>query len=148
MADTIALYNGARAFIVDKGVDNMTIKVMLLDDTATFTASHTALTGPAGAANAKEVDGSGWTTGGETLDNVSVDVVSTNAARVDCDDVRVRATGGNIGPASAAVIYDDSDADDRPLAYITFDSPRTAFDGTDFLISINANGLFTFVAPA
>ncbi|MGP9819169.1 hypothetical protein ACTZWW_04060 [Salinarimonas sp. NSM] len=148
MADTISVYNGARAHIADVGIGNMTLKVMLLDNTASFSAADATLTAVAGSANAREVSGNGWTAGGETLDNVAVTTVSTNAARVDADDVRVRATGGNIGPASAAVIYDDADASDRPLAYVAFDSVREASDGTDFLIALDPNGLFTFVAPS
>lgn len=148
MAVTISRYNHTAKLLLNKEVTYTTLKVMLLDNVATFTATDTALTGPAGAANANEVSGNGWTVGGETLTSVAVTTVDTDGAMIDCDDVVVTASGGPIGPAYAAVIYDDTDANDAPLWYIDFGEAQQAGDGTPFKITINASGIYRTTDPA
>lgn len=146
MAITISRYNHTAKKIANKEVTYTTLKVMLLDDGASFTAANTQLTQVTNA-GAYEVDGNGWTTGGETLENVAVTVHDTNGAKIDADDVDVEADGGSIGPAYAAVIYDDTDADDAPLWYIDFDGPQTAGEGTPFKIQFAADGIYTITDP-
>ena len=144
MAVTISLYNHTAKKLANKEVTLTTLKVMLLDATATFNAANTQLTDVAGAANAKEVSGNGWTVGGETIANAAVTTVTTNDAKLDGDDIAVTASGGSIGPAPYAVIYDDTDANDAPLAFIDLDGAKEAGDTTQFKINWNANGILTF----
>ena len=144
MAVTFSMYNTSLKRLVNKEVDLNALRVMLLDNTASFVATDTALTQVAGVANAKQVSGNGWDVGGETLTSVVVSTVTTNDAKLDAADVSVTATGGSIGPAYAAVVYDDTDSNDAPLLYIDFGAAQTAGDTTDFKIVWHANGLISF----
>jgi hypothetical protein len=72
-----------------------------------------------------------------------VTTVNTNEAKFDADDVTWAASGGAI-TASFAILYNDTDADDPPVAFIDFDGAETAGTGTDFKIIWNANGIVTF----
>lgn len=131
---TTRQYNHTARLFLSQQVDINNLVVMLLDNTAVFDATNTTLTAVAGAANAKEVDGNGWTAGGEVFANVAVTTTTTDDATLSADDIRVRATGGNIGPASALVVYDGTNVNDAPLFYIEFSEPVYAGEGTDFLV--------------
>lgn len=140
MAVTISRYNHTSKKLMNKEVDLSTLKVMLLNSSASFTATNTTLN-QVNNSGAYQVSGNGWTSGGVTLSNVAVTVVDTNGAMLDADDVDVEATGGAIGPAYALVIYDDTDSNDAPLWFIDFDGAQTAGEGTSFKITFNANGI-------
>jgi hypothetical protein len=140
VAPSISLYNHTvQRFASGANAVGDTYKVKLLT-AATFDATHTTLaaTGGTEVANAN-----GYTTGGATLANVAVTTVTTNDAKFDADDVTWTASGGAI-TASFAIIYNDTDADDPPVAFIDFDGAMTAGDGTDFKIIWNADGIVTF----
>lgn len=140
MAVTISLYNHtAKLFADGSNAVGDTYKVQLYS-AATFDASHTTLAGVGGT---EATTGTGYTAGGETLANVAVTTVTTNDAKFDADDVTWTASGGSI-TASYAVIYNDTDTDDPPLAFIDFDGSQSAGDSTEFKIIWNANGIFTF----
>lgn len=140
MANTVKRYNGAIEYYVEKGLENLTLKLMLLNSSATFVATHTALTQVTNA-GANEVHGNGWAQGGVTLSNVSVSIVDTNGAIIDADDISVKASGGAIGPASAYVIFDDAHANKIPLWFFEFDDTQTAGDDTEMKITFSANGI-------
>ena len=140
MAVTIFLYD--HTLRLAGSLDLTNLRIMLLDNTATFARANTALVDVAGAAHAKEIDGNGWTTGGEFLANVEWKTVTTNDAILDCDDISVVASGGMIGPAYAAVFYDDAHPSDAPLIYVDFGEAVSAGEATPFLLTISANGLF------
>lgn len=140
MAVTISLYNHtAKRFGSGENAVGDTYKVKLLT-AATFDATHTTLaaTGGTEVANAN-----GYTTGGATLSGVAVTTITTNDAKFDADDVTWSASGGSI-TASYGILYDDSDTDDPPVAFIDFGGSETASSGTDFLIVWNASGIFTW----
>jgi hypothetical protein len=140
MAVTISLYNHtAKLFAEGSNAAADTYKVKLYS-AATFSAADTQLSGITGT---EATTGTGYTAGGATLANVAVTTVTTNDAKFDADDVTWTASGGPI-TASYAVIYNDTDANDPPLAFIDFDGSQSAGDGTDFKIVWNANGIFTF----
>jgi hypothetical protein len=140
MAVTISLYNHtAKLFADGSNAVGDTYKVKLYA-TATFDATNTQLSGVTGT---EATTGTGYTAGGATLANVAVTTVTTNDAKFDADDVTWTASGGSI-TASYAIIYNDTDANDPPLAFIDFDGSQSAGDGTDFKIVWNANGIFTF----
>lgn len=143
MAVTISLYDHTRRrFAAGLNAVGNTYKLKLLT-AATFNATHTTLAATGGT----EVSGNGYTAGGQALDNVSVDIVSTNAAKFDADDVIWTADGGPIA-ASYAILYNDTDADDAPVAFIDFDGEQSAGDGTDFRVLWDAAGIVTFTPPA
>jgi hypothetical protein len=140
VAPTISLYNHTRArFASGANAVGDTYKVKLLT-AATFNATHTTLAATGGT---EVANGNGYTTGGATLANAAVTTVNTNEAKFDADDVTWAATGGSIA-AEFGILYNDTDADDPPVAFINFDGAKTAGAGTDFRVAWNANGIVTF----
>lgn len=140
MAVSISLYNHtAKLFADGSNAVGDTYKVKLLT-AATFDASHTTLAATGGT---ETTGANGYTTGGQALANVAVTTVTTNDAKFDADDLTWSASGGSIS-ASYAIIYNDTDTNDPPLAFIDFDGSQSAGDGTDFKIVWNASGIFTF----
>lgn len=140
MAVTISLYNHtSRLFANGSNAAADTYKLKLYS-AATFSAADTALSSVTGT---EATTGTGYTAGGQALANVAVTTVTTNDARFDADDVTWTASGGSID-ASYAILYNDTDANDPPLAFIDFDGAQSAGDGTDFKVVWNANGIFTF----
>jgi hypothetical protein len=59
----------------------------------------------------------------------------------DADNVSWMATGGPLGPAAHAVIYDDTAPDDKLICSINFGGSQTAGEGTEFKITFNASGI-------
>lgn len=140
MAVTISLYNHtAQRFASGANAPGDTYKVKLLT-AATFDATHTTLAATGGT---EVANGNGYTTGGATLANVAVTTVTTNDAKFDADDITWSASGGSIA-AAFAILYNDTDANDPPVAFIDFDGTQTAADGTEFKVAWNAGGIFTF----
>lgn len=137
MAVTVTLYNHTAKLLANKEVTLTTIKAMLVNN-HTFDVTDTDLSGITG----NEVSGSGWDVGGELIANVAVTTVTTNDAKLDGDDISVTATGGAIGIADGCVIYDDTG--NFPLAYYDFGGDQEAGEGTDFRLTFNASGIFTF----
>lgn len=72
----------------------------------------------------------GYTAGGATLAGVAVaeDDVD-DRCEVTWNDVAWTAVGGPIGPASGAIIYDDTVANDPIVGYIDFGADYTQPDG-------------------
>jgi len=140
VAISISLYNHTAKLFADGSLAvGDTYKVKLLS-AATFDATHTTLAATGGT---EATGGTGYTAGGQALANVAVTTVTTNDAKFDADDVTWTASGGSI-TASYAIIYNDTDADDPPLAFIDFDGSQSAGDGTDFKIVWDASGVFSF----
>ncbi len=87
----------------------------------------------------------GYTNPGEALTTVAWTSV-TDTQTWDVDDKTWSASGGSIGPADDAVIYDDTSVTpsvDLLMCSIDFIGPETAGDGTDFKITFNGSGVFT-----
>jgi hypothetical protein len=140
VAVTISLYNHTAARFADgSNAVGDTYKVKLLT-AATFDATHTTLAGTGGT---EATTGTGYTAGGVALTGVAVTTVTTNDAKFDANDASWTASGGSI-TASYAILYNDTDANDPPVAFINFDGSQSAGDGTDFKIVWNASGIFTF----
>lgn len=145
MAITVSTYNHTAKKLLDLSMTDEAANfyVELLDNSASFTATDTAKT-TVDNAGGYEVDGNGWTTGGENLTSVDVTVVTTNDAMIDAADVAVTATGGAVGPAYAALIYvneGDADTTYSPLWYVDFGEAKTATTGNDFEVNFHASGL-------
>lgn len=82
--------------------------------------------------------GNGYTAGGATLAGVSVTEDDVDdRAEVVWSNRSWTASGGPIGPASGAIIYDDSAASDPIVGYIDFGGDYTQPDG----------GTVTVIAP-
>ena len=140
MAVTVSLYNHtAKRFADGSNAVGDTYKVKLLT-AATFDATHTTLAATGGT---EATTGTGYTAGGQALAGVAVTTITTNDAKFDANDVTWTASGGAI-TASYAIIYNDTDTDDPPVAFIDFGGSESASDGTDFIIVWNASGIFTW----
>ena len=139
MAPSISLYNHTTArFASGANAAGDTYKLMLCS-AATFSAANTTLA----SITKTEVSGNGYTTGGATLAGVAVTTVTTNDAKFDADDVSITASGGSIA-ATHGILYNDTDTDDPPVAFINFDGTITANNGVPFVVQWNANGIVTF----
>jgi hypothetical protein len=139
VAYTISLYNHTvRRFLDGSNAVGDTFKVRLMSS-ATFNATHTTLAQTSGT---EVANGNGYTTGGATLSGVTVSTVTTNDAMFDANDVTWTASGGSIS-AVAAILYNATDTDSPPVAFIDFGGTETAGDGTDFKIVWNASGIIT-----
>lgn len=140
MAVSISPYNHtARLFADGSNLVSDTYKLKLYTS-ATFDATNTTLAGITGT---EASTGTGYSAGGATISNVTVSTVTTNDAKFDADDVVWTASGGSI-TASYAVIYNSTDANSPPLAFIDFGGSQSAGDTTDFKVVWDASGIFTF----
>jgi hypothetical protein len=140
VAITVSLYNHtAKLFADGSNAAGDTYKVMLCT-AATFDATNTTLAG----VTKTEVAGSfGYTTGGQALTSVTVTTTTTNDATFDAADAQWTASGGAL-TASKAIVYNDTDANDPPLALIDFGGSQSASDGNIFKLAWNASGIFTW----
>lgn len=145
MAVTITPYNHTVKKLANGEFDLSALKVMLVNQAAVtgFDAADTTLADVLAGAQ-DEVSGNGWTAGGESLASPAVTNVTTNDAKFDADDISKTATGGSIGPAYGAVIYDDSDPNDAPLAMVDFGQAEEAGETTDFKFVWPAGGIITW----
>jgi hypothetical protein len=139
VAVTISLYDHTAArFASGANAVGDTYKLMLCT-AATFSGANTTL---AGITKTEVANGNGYTTGGAALTGVAV-TQSGNDAKFDANDVTWTASGGAI-TASFGILYNDTDADDPPVAFIDFDGSQEAGDGTDFKVIWDATGIVTF----
>jgi hypothetical protein len=139
VAVTISVYNHtARLFASGANAAADTYKAMLCT-AATFDATNTTLAG----ITKTEASGNGYTAGGATLANVAVTTTTTNDATFDADDATWTASGGSIA-ASYAILYNATDSGSPPLAFIDFGGSESAGDGTQFKLTWNASGIFSF----
>lgn len=86
-------------------------------------------------------DGNGYTAGGGELTNVTF-AYNSSYTKLDADDFSWEASGGTIGNATGAIIYDDTNTDKVLMCYVDFGQTESAGDGTEFKITFNANGIF------
>jgi len=79
-------------------------------------------------------DGNGYSPAAMVI--VSVDEDDTNdRSEAVFNDVSWTASGGNIGPANGAIIYDDTVADDTVVGFIDFGAAQMATDGGVFRLT-------------
>lgn len=145
MAVTISTYNHTARKLLALSITNEAANFYceLLNSSASFSATHTTKA-QVDNSGAYEVSGNGWPAGGQPLASVAVTTVTTNDAMIDAADISVTATGGAIGPASAALIYvNEGNAGTTltPLWFVNFGESKTAPVGTVFPVVINASGL-------
>lgn len=139
MPQSITLYNHVAKLVLNKELNFSTLKAELLSGSASFNATHTTKS-QVDNAGAYEVSGFGWPAGGPTLANVTVSIVTTNDAMLDCDDVSVNMSGGSL-IAPYCLFYDATT--NKPIAFVDFGASLQASDGTPFIIRIPAGGLLS-----
>lgn len=148
MAVTINFYDKFIEYVGDGGIDldSDTFTIILMDSSHAYTSTDTSLASLGGKPPTNELaTGNGYTQDAETLGSVTW-TESGGTLTFDAADASWTASGGSIGPADDGVIYDESattPAADLLMCSIDFDGSQTAGDGTDFIVSFNASGIFT-----
>lgn len=136
---TIQLYDHTVGrFVTGANIASDTYKVMLCS-AATFDATNTTLAG----ITKTEITASGYTAGGATLTNVTLATSTTNDAKFDADDVVWTVSTGSL-TASYGILYNDTDANDPPVAFLNFGGSRSVSAPNTFSILWNANGIVLF----
>ncbi len=139
--DEFMLHAGTEA-LASIGLDANVFKAELYNSTHTFTAANNDRADISANALATNF---GYTNPGKNLASVTW-AQATGTTTWDAANVTWTASGGTIGPADDCVIYDDdstSPAADLLVCSIDFGGSENAGDGTDFLITFNASGIFT-----
>ena len=128
-------YNRLKANWMNKEIDMEadTIKVMLLDNSHSFTATDNVK----GDVDTNEISGTGYTAGGEALANKSVTQAATT--KFDADDVTWSSASFT---AYHAVLWDDTIATDDLLISLDFGGAQTV-TGADFTIKWHTDGIIT-----
>ncbi len=141
---SISLYNHTLArFAAGANAAGDTYRLKLLT-AATFDATHATLAATGGT---EAGTGTGYTAGGVALAGVTIAQVATNAARFDADDVEITATGGAI-TASYGILFNDTDTDDPPVAFIDFGGSQTAPNGSPFRVIWNGSGIVAWLTDS
>ena len=142
MTITVSFYDDFMKLTQD-GTINLTTDTfrVILVNGYTYDASHTKLSDVAGYELA---DGNGYVSGGLALSGQTLDFLG-DTTTFDSNDSIFTASGGNIGPATGAIIYSDTSTDNMLGCYIDFGGSKTAVDGTTFLLAYNAGGVFNTV---
>ena len=113
-----------------------TFKMILMQSGFVFNKDSHALY--ADVVGSELANGNGYTTLGATLAGVAVTEDDTDdRAEIKWSNRSWTASGGPIGPASGAIIYDDTAASDPIVGYIDFLADYTQPDG----------GTVTVIAP-
>lgn len=103
-------------------------KLLLLNSSATFNATHTTLT-EVDNAGAYEVSGNGWPSGGFTLQNIVTAIDATDGGIFSADNVAQAISGGTLGPYNNAVVVNSSDSGSPPVMFIAIGAAVTIPDG-------------------
>lgn len=128
------IYNRYKANLLNKEVDmeGDTIKVMLLDNSHSFSATDTNIS----AVSANEIAGTGYSAGGETLASKSVTEGATT--KFDADD---EAWGSATFSAWHAVLYDTS-VSNQLICSFDFSGEKAVSNGT-FTVQWDSAGIIT-----
>jgi hypothetical protein len=135
MAVVATVPNHFKYLLATKAVDlaNDTFKIILMNTTFAFDKDSHALLADVTADQLST--GNGYTQDSKTLSGVTVtenDI--TDKATSVWSDVTWTASGGSIGPSGAAIIYDDTVANDPVVMCIDFGADFTTPDGFCFQI--------------
>lgn len=129
------IYNRCKANLMNKEIDLEadTIRVMLLNNSHSFTATHNTKSD----ISANEISGTGYTANGAALANKAVTQSSTT--KWDADDIAWSSASFS---AYHAVIFDDTHATDDLICSIDFGGVQTVTSGT-FTIVWDSAGIIT-----
>ena len=83
--------------------------------------------------------GGGYSTGGETLTNVTYTEPSAGTWKWDSDNIVFTASGGAMATFRYLVVYDDTAASDDLVGYYDAGA-QTLADGTSLTLTVSANG--------
>jgi len=134
------MYNRFKANLMNKEIDLEAdvVKVMLLDDSHSFTAADNVI----GDVSANEIAGAGYTAGGGTLAGKAV----TQAATCKWDATDIQWTDATFSTWHA-VLWDDTIATDDLMGSIDFGGEKSVTGGI-FKIQWHVNGIITLATAA
>lgn len=147
MAVTVSFYDSFKEFMGDNTIDMDdttagTFKTELVDTNYTYATTHSKRAD--WSANALSTS-NGYTSPGQSL--TGIDWSGAGTITWNANDNSWTASGGSIGPAKHGIVYDDTTTAtpqiDSPVIDVNFGQEETAGDGTQFLITWNASGIFT-----
>ena len=119
-------------------LDSDTMVATLYTSSATFTSESEDYSATNELATAN-----GYTQLNEAITGQSIIVNDTdNRAQFDIGDITWTASGGDIGPARYCAVVDTQGGLNKYVYIMDFVTDKTANDGTDFKITIDASGLF------
>lgn len=130
------IYNSFKQFMADGSIDmdGDTFKIVLLTDSHTPDPSNTQYSNVSGD---EVADGSGYTSGGQTLQNVTWSRDGGTVTFDANDPVWTSATFD----AAYGVIYDDTSTNDLLVCLIDFGGNKSVSSGT-FTVHFHADGIF------
>ena len=135
MAVTATPSNHFKYQLADGNIDLDTddLKIILMNNTFSFDKDDDATL--AGVTGDQLATANGYTQDDETLSGVTLSEDDTNdRMHMTCDDPSWTANGGSIGPTGAAIIYDETTADDTVIGCIDFGTDYTVADGETMTI--------------
>lgn len=110
------LYDGTVGATINRDFEFDKLRLMLLDENATFTPTHSTLS-EVTESGAREVYGSGWPQGGIELENVRV-VETTGGASITADDASKLIFGSSLNCRYGLIYHDEGNK--QPLVMIDF----------------------------
>jgi len=137
------LYNSFAGSLPEANLSQL--KLLLVSSSAVFNAAHTTLSQARGSA---EVYGGGWPQGGVTLANVQMEVVSGNEYALIADIPPTPYNGTGNLTFRSAILYNDGDANDRPLAFFNFGTNQIVEPGRMLTFAGLSKRLFHFKPEA
>lgn len=137
MAVVSTLSNHYKYQLMDKQIDLSadTLKIMLMNNVFAFDKDAQPTKTEIDALGQEVTGANGYTTGGATIANPVLTEDDVNDRGLfSCDDVSWTASGGDIGPTGAAIIYDDTSADKTVVGCIDYGEDYTIPTGSSFWI--------------
>lgn len=136
------VYDSAKEYIGDGTIDldNDVFKIALFSSAS----NANTLTNSTFASLTNELSGNGYTSGGNTLSNVTW-TRSSSTTTFDADNSEFLASGGSL-VARYAVIYDDTAINDPIVCVCLLDvtpADVTAPDGTKIKVNFSNSGIFS-----
>lgn len=122
--------NKIKYYLATKVIDfaNDVFKIILMQ--SGFVFNKDTHHGYANVSGSELANGNGYTTGGNTLAGVAVTEDDVDdRTEITWTATSWTAAGGPIGPASGAIIYDDTPVDNPVVGYIDFGGDYTQPDG-------------------
>lgn len=141
---TVSLYNHTRRRCMDGSNAAGDTYKLILCTALTFNATHTTL---AGITYTEVTNGNGYTTGGATLQNVTIATTNTDEALFDADDVSWTA-GSSALAASHALLVNITDSGSPPVLAIDFGGSQSTPAGAPFAVAWNNGGIIAGRKPA
>ena len=136
MAVTMTLSNRYKYQLMKKKIDLSadTLKIILMDNSFAFNKDTHATLADVTANQLPSANG--YVQNDKVLENkvLTEDDVNDKGVMV-CDDVKWTASGGDIGPTGAAIVYDDTTVDDTVIGCIDYGEDFTIPNGSDFGIN-------------